>query len=121
MKLYNFARLIQRYSCDFDFLPAASGTYDAGKWVPGEAPASPKHGAIVPMSKQKLYQPGGTYTTQDRQLFMTSPLPDALEGAHVQSKGNIYTIEQDTDWSDYADVYAYVLRRVSQFDRPASS
>lgn len=117
--LYNFTRLIKRYSRAFSFVPAAASTgkYSGGDLVPGpKSEPVIMSGAIVPLSEQKIYQSGGSYTTQDRQLYLCRPLPDALKGASVEYQGHNYSVEQDTDWSAYADVYVYLLKRVSKFE-----
>ncbi|WOC33052.1 MULTISPECIES: hypothetical protein [Caproicibacterium] len=122
-KLFDFARLIKKYADVFTFQGAvAGGSYKGGQWVPGAPPEPVKlQGAIMPLSEQRVYQSGGTYTTQDRQLYLYRPLPDALDGAKVGYQGHTYSVEQDVDWSAYADVYAYVLRRVSKFEKSAGN
>ena len=122
-QLFNFTRLIQKYSDTFTFHGVASdGSYKGGEWVP-DAPPEPikKQGAIVPLTAQKVYQLGGSYTTQDRQLYMCSSLPDVLKGATVEYQEHTYNVEQDADWSTYADVYVYLLRRVSKFENTEGS
>ncbi len=119
--LYDFTRLIQKYSRTFTFQGVSSeGRYSGGQWISDPAPPPQRmQGAIVPLTAQKVYQLGGTYTTQDRQLYMASPLPDALKGARIIDQDHQYSIEQAADWSNYADVFVYLLRRVSQFEKPA--
>lgn len=122
-QLFNFTRLIQKYATAFIFHGVASGgSYKGGEWVPDAPPEPVKmQGAVVPLSAQKVYQLGGSYTTQDRQLYLCSPLPDALKGATAEYQGHTYNVEQDTDWSTYADVYVYLLRRVSEFENAAGN
>lgn len=122
-QLFNFTRLIQKYSTTFTFHGIASGgSYKGGEWVPNPAPKPVQmQGAIVPLTAQKVYQLGGSYTTQDRQLYMCSPLTDALKSATVEYQGHTYNVEQDADWSAYADVYVYLLRRVSKFENAEGS
>lgn len=116
MKLYNFTRLITKYKATFEIVSENNGHYEDGEWQPDDNTTITKQGAIVPMSEKKIYQPGGTYTTQDRELYMFEKLPDALLNSYVIYQGNRYKIEQETDYSEYSDVYTYVLRRVSAVD-----
>ncbi len=117
MKLYNFTRLISKYKTTFDIVSENDGHYDnGGEWLTDEGKAITKQGAIVPLSEKKLYQLGGTYTAQDRELYMFEKLPDALLNCYAVYRGNRYKIEQETDYGEYADVYVYVLRRVSAVD-----
>lgn len=113
-KLYNFERLIQKYSVDFIIeTEGEGGQYIGGKYVPAEAASLQCRGAIVPMSESKVYQSGGTYTAKDRQLFMRQPIRSALTKAKVIYKGNRYNIEQETNFEDYANAYIYLLKWVS--------
>lgn len=117
MKLYNFYCLIEQHSVTFTFRQPQEGHYDAGKWVAGEPIERELRGAIIPMSERKIYSSGGTYTTKDRQLYLLKPLEGALKGAEVVYKQNVYSVEESTDYSDYADVAVYTLRWVSALDR----
>lgn len=117
-KLYNFVRLINKYSVDFEFVAVAKGNYISGKYVEGEETVTACRGAIVPMAERKIYQSGGTYTQKDRDLYMHTPLPDDFQTGKVRYKGNEYSIEQETNYEDYADAYVYNLKWVKSFDRP---
>lgn len=117
MKLYNFNRLINKYSVPFHFLMKSEGHFESGKWVEGEAIKRQAHGAIIPMPESKIYHSGGTYTAKDRQLIMTKPLDRALEGVQVIYKNNLYNVEQETDYTDYADIAVYTMKWVSVFDQ----
>lgn len=117
-KVFNFERLINKYSVDCQLLMgAAGGNYAGGNWVPDAVP-EPKElsGAILPMTERKLYQSGGTYTESDRVLLTFQEIP--LEGkVFVVYKGRRYEVQENTDYSDYADFYSYNLKRVNVFDR----
>lgn len=117
MKLYNFSRLIRKYSVRFHFVVKTEGHYDSGKWVEGEPIMQEATGAIVPMDERKIRQSGGVYTSKDRELYMMQPIPLALQSANVCYKGNLYSIESETNFEDYADVAVYTLKWVSLFDR----
>lgn len=116
-KLYNFTRLIKKYSVNFTLVIPGEGKYIGGKYTEGEAEEVSMSGAIIPMSESKVYQSGGTYTSKDRQLYMLSPVEKALEGGKVKYDGNIYSIETETDYKDYCDAAVYNLKWVSSFDR----
>lgn len=115
-KLYDFKRLIDKYSVEFTLVSSATGSYVNGKYVSGEETTSTQHGAIVPVSNNKLYQSGGAITTKDRQLIMKSPISNALTNCKVRYLGNEYNIEQETDYTEYADAHIYLLKWVSSFD-----
>ena len=74
-------------------------------------------GAIVSIPRRKVYQSGGYLTAKDLRLFVYSP----LEGTKVKYKGNLYSVEDDRDYSEFAGVYSYVLKWVSAFDRGEQS
>lgn len=113
-KLYNFDRLIDKYSVDFTLVSIAEGSYIGGKYVGDVSTETACREAIVPMPDNKIYQSGGAITTQDRLLIMRSPITEPLKNAKVRYKGNTYKIEQSTDYSDYADVYIYTLKWVEK-------
>lgn len=110
-KLYNFTRLINKYKCDYTLLYHAEGKYEGGLYKDGETITEIKTGAIVPISSKKIYQSGGTYSAKDKQLYSLTRIPKALLGAKVLYQGNTYSIEEDADYSEFADVFIYVLRK----------
>lgn len=117
MKLYNFARLIRKYSVPFTLQKTAKGDFVGGKYVEGVLSEEQLRGAIVPLGERKIYSSGGTYTTQDRQLYMSTPLASSLESLKVVYDGDVYSVEEDKDYGAYADAYVYLLKWVSAFDR----
>lgn len=112
MKLYDFSRLIRKYSVSF-CLHRTQGQYVAGKWEQGGEIVKEMRGAIVPLSDAKIYQSGGTYDKNDRELYMMEPLPEPLSEWKLHYKGKVYTIETGRDFADYADVAIYNLKAVS--------
>ena len=114
MKLYNFKRLIEKYSVTFSLIREAGGKYVGGKYVKGEAVTEEMRGAIVPMSDSKVYGSGGTYTTKDRELYLTKPLTGSLSEYRVSHKGELYAVESGRNYEDYADVSVYVLKHQSK-------
>lgn len=116
MKLYNFTRLIKKYKCNFTVVTQTGGTYEGGIYVPENKTETEMIGAIVPLGENKIYQSGGSYTTQDRNLYMFKQIPKPLLSGKVIYKGNIYSIEENTDYSEYCDAFIYTLRRVSALD-----
>lgn len=112
MKLYNFARLINKYSVTF-CLHREQGAFVSGKWEEGGALVKEMRGAIVPMNDRKIYQSGGTYDQSDRELFLTSPLPLPLSQWRVVYKDNSYAVEDGRDFADYSDAAVYNLKRIA--------
>lgn len=115
MKLYNFARLINKYSVTF-CLHRIQGAFVGGKWEQGGETVQEMRGAIVPMSDRKAYSSGGTYTTKDRELYLLSPLEAPLSALRVVYKGNTYNVEEGRIYEDYADVAVYTLKWVSSME-----
>lgn len=117
MKLYNFKRLIQKYSVPFVIETEQAGRYESGKWVEDGIVSREATGAIVPLAERKVYSSGGHYTSKDRSLYSVTRIED-FDKSKVVYKGNVYKVEEETDYSDYADAYVYVLKWVSACDRP---
>lgn len=111
MQLYNFNRLITKYSTEFTLITPSEGAYDGGVYVYGEPKTNVLTGAIIPLSQRKVYQLGGNYTTQDKELYMLKRIDRALLGGKVFYKGDTYSIEEETDYSDFSDIYHYMLRK----------
>ena len=111
MKLYNFTRLINKYSVEF-CLHKKHGEYVGGRWETSDEVVEKMHGAIVPMSDRKIYGSGGTYTQGDRELYLFKPLMGDLSDFQVVYGQTTFNVEESRDYSSYADVYVYVLKRV---------
>lgn len=116
MAIYNFKRLIDKYSVNFTLVTTSAGSYDGGKYVDGSETETPLSGAIVSTSSGKIYQSGGALTTKDKQLYMKTKIEQSLTNAKVRYGNNEYKIEQDMDYGDYADAYVYTLKWVSLID-----
>lgn len=116
-KLYDFTRLVNKYSKSFEVVyQQDGGSYVGGKYVSAGTVTEAATGAIIPMSERKIYGSGGTYTAKDRQLIMLEPVKGPLKGVKVRYKGCEYSVEQETDHTDYSDVNVYWLKWVSNFD-----
>lgn len=113
MKLYNFARLIRKYSVTF-CLHRTQGGFIGGKWEDGGEIVTEMRGAIVPLSEKKIYGSGGTYSTQDRELYLTKPLTAPLSALKVVYNTNTYAVEEGRNFEDYADVAVYTLKWLSK-------
>lgn len=130
-KLFNFTRLINKYSRSFTLItPGEGGGYVGCKWVAAEPVRTIAQGAIVPVAASnsagtsadsQLYHPGGAYIEGVRRLYMLSPISKPLKGAQVECNGDTYQIEQDTDYGDIAGVYIYMLKRVDLLDKHKST
>jgi len=116
MKLYNFTRLINKYAVCFEIIESKGGEYVGGRWQERETETKEGFGAIIPLAERKIYRSGGSCTAKDRQLYTINPLEGTLKNIKVRYKDNIYSVEQETDYSDYSDVFVYVLKYVSMFD-----
>lgn len=117
MKLYNFKRLIQKYSVDFTLVRISGGEIVSGKWEHRGEERTEMRGAIVPMGERKIYSSGGAYTAQDRELYLTKPLKGALSDFRVVQGVNTYSVENCRDFESYADVAVYTLKWVSKSDQ----
>lgn len=111
MQLYNFKRLIRKYSVTAQ-LHKKQGSYVAGKWVENDDEICDVKGAIIPISDRKIYQSGGTLTQNDREWYLSEALTGSLSDFKVVYDSNTYTVEESRDYTDYANVAVYVLKRV---------
>lgn len=120
--LFDFSRLLKKYSVECQLIrESGGGSYVGGNWVP-EPASDPEtvSGAVIPMTDHKIYQSGGTYTTQDRELITKTEIP--LEpAAYIIYHDGKYHVESENDYSEYAGFHDYNLKRVSAFDRSKES
>lgn len=120
MTYFDFTRLIEKYTRPFTVILKSEGSYNAmGDWVDGENSEREMRGALMSMSERKIYNSNGLYTSKDKILHMTSPIENALLGAEVIFKENVYKVEEvkHADNEDFTGVYSYVLKWVSVFNR----
>lgn len=115
---FNFPEyLIKKYSAPFTILQGSSeGHYDTstGKWVEGGVSEEvTAYGCVVPYEKNVVYQSGGSILTTDRQVITKTFIPHK---STIVYKGEKYTIQNHTDYSEYSMFYTYMARRVDAFD-----
>lgn len=108
-KIYNFNRLVKKYSNDITVKTVGSGTYIAGRYEPGEMTTTIVRGAVIPYSTTKVYQSGGNIKTSDMQLYTLDPVKFDLDNVRIEYKNRVYKVEQDSDYTDFSDVYVYKL------------
>lgn len=107
MKLYQFKRLIEKYSVPFTLLVETDGHYEVGEWVEGKSEDTEENGALVPLPSSLIYQSGGRLTQYDRHLYIEKEIPLKSK---VLYKGVTYHVESKTPYADYADFNQYVLK-----------
>lgn len=115
MKLYNFARLIKKYSVTCKLETTADGYWSGGDYHEGKPVTVDVKGAVVPISEERIQDSGGSYKRGDCE-FITTETIAATDKTHLTHNGKRYKLEKSTDYSDYADFNVYVARGASNFD-----
>lgn len=65
-------------------------------------------GIILPLSTDELrHEQNGRYTAKDRKIYVTTPLK---MGQRIEYKDQVYTIDTNKPYEDYADVYIYYAK-----------
>ena len=114
---FNFANLIQQYITDFTALIPSEGYYnDSGKYVKGKDVEKTLQGAIISHRQNKIFRSEGTISSQDKALYTLYPLENALIGAKVIHKGNLYRIGDMLENAEFTGVWNYNLKFVSAFN-----
>lgn len=110
---FEFADFVDEFAVSFVAHIATAGHYDnAGDWIPGGTEPKPMDGIILPLSDDDFKrEANGTYTSQDRKIYVISPLPMATI---IEYKGERFTIDGSKPYEDYADVYIYFAKGVSK-------
>lgn len=108
-KLYNFTRLVNKYSNKLLLKTIAGSGYIDGHYVEGIEMQTNIKGAVVPYSTSKIYQSGGNIKTSDMQLYTLEPLDIHLDNTRIVYKNKTYKVEEDTDYTMFSDVHIYRL------------
>lgn len=117
MAYFDFNRLIDKYSSEFNVLSSSEGYYDEyGEYQAGKPAQSTMRGAIISLKEDKIYRSNGVLTENDRQLFMKVPLPAGLIGSTVVYKGNKYKVQNSTENAEFTGVWNYLLKHISAFN-----
>lgn len=109
---YNFTDLIRRHSVPFEVVSYTKGSYIGGHYQKGTEGVVQRFGAILPMTDNKIYQSGGTYSTKDRMLYISNPIEGKFDTLKVRYDGSLYSIEAAQEFTDYSDAYIYTLKWV---------
>lgn len=117
MKRNTFSRLIQKNELEIQLIYQEEGSYIDGEYVDGSSTLEKRKAVITPISERKAYDSGGSYTTQDFQLISATEI-DLERNPSILHKGKLYKLEPDGSYSNYVDVYNYIMKRVDNFDRP---
>lgn len=115
MRLYNFERLIKKYSVSCTLVQTTEGGWKAGTWQDGTPTETKIKGAVVPISEKRIQGSGGSYKQGDCEFITTQPVV-IHSNTYIIHNGKKYKLMDSTDYSDYADFNIYVARRVSAFD-----
>ena len=111
-KLYNFERLVTKYSEPVTLVQYAKGEFIEGRFQKGDPTETVLMGAVVPFAERKMYRSGGYLKSTDRQMYTLERITGSLEGSQIVHKGKTYAIEEDTDHTSFSDVSVYILRWV---------
>lgn len=112
--IYKFERLIRKYGVENAVIEgvAIGGSWVDGEWVEGAAPTTETlECAIVPMSTQQVYESNGAYTTSDRTMYTQRQMQ--LKDK-ITYRGISYSVEEITDYTEYADFFVCTLKDVSK-------
>lgn len=113
--IHRFSRLIDKYAVEEAVLtqPTTETVWgDDGLPTTGQPIKTPLRCAIVPMSSREVYDTNGRYTTNDRTIYTQQQLniKDTISYRNVT-----YSVEEETDYSMYADFFMYRCKAVSKY------
>lgn len=117
IRYFNFEPLISKYSSEFNVISSNEGYYDeSGDYVESEPTKKTMTGAILSLKEDKIYRSEGQLTSEDRQLFMTTALPDGFIGSIIVFNGNKYKVQQMIENAEFTGVWEYLLKYISAFN-----
>lgn len=121
MRYFNFDNLIRKYTTTFTAeIQTEKEVNSKGDYVRGEPKKVELQGAIISHRQSTVFRSEGTVKSQDKALFMTEPLPDALQGAKVIHDGKVYSIGDELENGAFTGVWKYTLKYCSAFNKGAS-
>ena len=118
--LYNFSRLIKKYSVECQLVNVTEGNWKAGTWQAGDTTKTEIKGAIVPITEKRIQNSGGSYKQGDCE-FITTELIEINSNTYLVCNDKKYKLQDSTDYSNYADFNIYIARRVSAFDTASTN
>ncbi|MDQ0299641.1 hypothetical protein J2S78_002061 [Salibacterium salarium] len=107
-------QLPMRYLVDFTVLQEGEQVFnqETGLYESSDPVEEPVQGIILPLNNDEMkYGEVGTYTVQDRKVYVSFPLK---VGQQIKYKDDRYTIRAEKDYGDLADVYIYFAKRVGE-------
>lgn len=114
MSMYNFSRLIKKYSRPTILHGMATdGAWVNGKPVKGEPTLEVISLAVIPFDIKTIAQLGGAVTSADAQIYSLRALK---HGDKIEQEGHKYTVDTSANFKPYGDFYRYVAKGVSSFD-----
>ena len=119
MQFFDFRRLIEKYSNNFVAEIPSEGYWQEGEYVKGEQKQVILRGAILSHRESKVFRSEGTITAHDKALYMLEPLENALQLAKIIYRGNVYSVGDLLENSEFTGVWAYTLKYVSSFKETA--
>ena len=112
-KQFEFADFIDEFKATFhmpEIITMPGYHDDDGEWVPPRTSENivEKQGIVLPLTEDVLkYAENGVYTTKEKKLYVTFEIK---EGTQITYKDVKYTVQSFKDYSEYADVFIYIMR-----------
>lgn len=109
VKPFEFADFVDEFEVPFIYHDHKEGYWNEdGNYVEEQEIPVDMSGIVLPLTDDDLrYAEAGTYSTKEKKIYTVDPLE---EGRVVEYKGDKYTIQSFKDYSEYADVYIYLMR-----------
>lgn len=108
-KPFEFADFVDEFQVPFVYFDHQEGYWNhEGDYIEEKDEPIPMTGIVLPLTENDLkYAEAGTYSQKEKKVYTTVPLQ---EGREVEYKGDKYTIQSFKDYSEYADVFIYLMR-----------
>lgn len=114
MSMYNFSRLIKKYSRPTILHgETTEGAWVGGKWIEGVASQETISLTLIPFDVKTIAQLGGLVTNADVQIYSLTALK---HGDKIEQGSSKYTVDTSANFTAYGDFYRYIAKGVSSFD-----
>ncbi|ABR46652.1 hypothetical protein Amet_4357 [Alkaliphilus metalliredigens QYMF] len=116
--MMDFTRIIQRWEKQIS-VQQKTGQYIRGKWTEGISEVRHFRGTFLPMSDREIrYSEGGSYTTQDKKLYVKEKLKDMQGNELLLKKGDIiidydgeYEIDRELEAPEVVNYKKYMTKK----------
>lgn len=116
MQIFNFSRLVNKFSRKITVITNSKGDFDSkGDWIEGEEKRTVIKGAVIRHRANKIYNSNGLLTDDDYAMYLIEKPPFDLIGSTVIVDNQKFKVQSKLDNSEFTGVWSFNIHYVSAF------